>query len=172
MATLSHWERLCILFLLHKEHIKTDSTKNKELAYTSVGFKIGKGTQVFYHQNSKCHKGAATLTVIVPSCGNPLAMMNRQLAKSRAEERKYLKVGMYSISHTPGNAYHRIRSNQWQPDTAPDLTRWRQPRSFGKDRWKPLSSEDFLGYYELPNIKSDSIVGAIKDSLVRFKLLI
>ena len=30
--------------------------------------------------------------------------------------------------------------------------------------------EDFLGYYKLPNIKSDTIVGAIKDSLVRFEL--
>ena len=31
--------------------------------------------------------------------------------------------------------------------------------------------EDFLGYYELPNIKSDTIVGVIKeDSLVRFEL--
>ena len=32
--------------------------------------------------------------------------------------------------------------------------------------------EDFLGYYELPNIKSDTIVEAIKDSMVRFELLI
>ena len=30
--------------------------------------------------------------------------------------------------------------------------------------------QDFLGYYELPNIKSDTMVGAIKDSLVRFEL--
>ena len=30
--------------------------------------------------------------------------------------------------------------------------------------------EGFLGYYELPNIKRDTIVKAIKDSLVRFEL--
>ena len=30
--------------------------------------------------------------------------------------------------------------------------------------------EDFLGFYELPNIVSDTIVSAIKDSLNRFNL--
>ena len=30
--------------------------------------------------------------------------------------------------------------------------------------------EDFLGYYELPNIQSDTIVAAIEDSVIRFEL--
>ena len=30
--------------------------------------------------------------------------------------------------------------------------------------------EDFLGFYEVDNIKSDTIVAAIKDSLLRFNL--
>ena len=30
--------------------------------------------------------------------------------------------------------------------------------------------EDFVGYYELPHIKSDTVVTAIKDSLIRMKL--
>ena len=30
--------------------------------------------------------------------------------------------------------------------------------------------EDFVGYYELPDIKSDTIVTAIKDSLIRTQL--
>jgi hypothetical protein len=30
--------------------------------------------------------------------------------------------------------------------------------------------EDFLGYYQIPNIKSDTIVSAIKDALTRFEL--
>ena len=30
--------------------------------------------------------------------------------------------------------------------------------------------EDFVGYYELPDIKSDTIVTAIKDSLIRMQL--
>ena len=30
--------------------------------------------------------------------------------------------------------------------------------------------EDFIGYYELPDIKSDTIVAAIKDSLIRMQL--
>ena len=32
------------------------------------------------------------------------------------------------------------------------------------------SHEDFLGFYELPNIASDTIVSAIKDSLILFNL--
>ena len=30
--------------------------------------------------------------------------------------------------------------------------------------------EEFLGYYELPNIQSDTIVAAIKDSMISFEL--
>ena len=30
--------------------------------------------------------------------------------------------------------------------------------------------EDFVGYYELPDIKSDTIVTVIKDSLIRMHL--
>ena len=39
-------------------------------------------------------------------------------------------------------------------------------------RWlKDLSvHEDFVGYYELSDIKSDTIVTAIKDSLIRMQL--
>ena len=32
------------------------------------------------------------------------------------------------------------------------------------------AKEDFLGYYKLPNIKSDTIVAVIRDSLIRFEL--
>ena len=35
---------------------------------------------------------------------------------------------------------------------------------------KTSAKEDFLGYYEIPNIKSDTIVAVIKDSLIRFQL--
>ena len=69
--------------------LKLTAEKNKEPASTSVGFKNWKKTTECFkdHQNSKCHKGAATLVVIIPSSGDPLAMMNQQLARSRAEER-------------------------------------------------------------------------------------
>ena len=30
--------------------------------------------------------------------------------------------------------------------------------------------EDFLGFYEVPNIKSETVVSAIKDAFVRFNL--
>ena len=51
---------------------KLTAEKNKEPAYTSVGFEnCKKGPECFKdHQNSKCHKETATLAVIVPSCGD------------------------------------------------------------------------------------------------------
>ena len=33
-----------------------------------------------------------------------------------------------------------------------------------------IANEDFLGFYEIPNIKSDTIVEVIKDSMIRFEL--
>ena len=32
--------------------------------------------------------------------------------------------------------------------------------------------EDFLGYFELPDIQSDTIAAAIKDSMICFELLL
>ena len=52
---------------------KLTAEKNKEPEYTSVGFKNQKKAPECFkdHQkNSKCHKGAATSVVIVPSCGD------------------------------------------------------------------------------------------------------
>ena len=84
-----------------KKISKLKGEKNKEPAYTSIGFKNWKKASECFknHQNSKCHKGAVTLAFIVPSCGDPLAMMNHQLAKSRAEERKYQKIVMECIQY-------------------------------------------------------------------------
>ena len=43
-----HIEKDCVFcFYCIKNTSKLTAQKNKELAYTSVGFKIGKGTQVF-----------------------------------------------------------------------------------------------------------------------------
>ena len=88
-------------FYCIKNLSKLTAGKIKEPAYTLIGFKNWKKAPECFkdHQNSKFHKGAATLEIIVPSCGEPLAMMNQQLEKSRAEERKYLKVVMECIQY-------------------------------------------------------------------------
>ena len=54
-----------------KKVSKQTAEKNKEPAYTSVELKNWKKAPECFkdHQNSKSHKGTATLTVIVPSCG-------------------------------------------------------------------------------------------------------
>ena len=76
--------KILYFFLLHVERTKLTAEKNKEPANTSLGFKNWKKAAECFkdHQNSKCHKGAATLAVIFLSCGDSLVMMNQQLTKS------------------------------------------------------------------------------------------
>ena len=61
---------------------KLTAEKNKEPE--SVLFKNWeKAPECFKdHQSSKYYKGVASLAVIIPSCGDPLSMINQQLAKS------------------------------------------------------------------------------------------
>ena len=49
-----------------------ENLSKKEPAYISVGFENWKKAPECFkdHQNSKCHKEAATLAVIIPSCGD------------------------------------------------------------------------------------------------------
>ena len=98
-------EKDCIFcFYCMKNVSKLTTEKNTEPAHTLVRFEDLKNALECFkdHQNSKRYKGAATLAVIVPSCGDPLAMMNQQPAKSRAEEPKYLKFVMECIQYLSG----------------------------------------------------------------------
>ena len=77
---------------------KQRKTKNQH-TYQS-NYKLEKTPKCFKdHENSKCHKRAATLVVIIPFYGDLLAMVNQQLTKSRAEGQKYLKVVMECIHY-------------------------------------------------------------------------
>ena len=77
---------------------KQRKTKNQH-TYQS-NYKLEKTPKCFKdHENSKCHKRAATLVVIIPFYGDLLAMVNQQLTKSRAEGQKYLKVVMERIHY-------------------------------------------------------------------------
>ena len=214
-----------------KSASKLTAEKNKESANTSLGFKNWKKTHECFkdHENGKCHKGAVTLAVIVPSCGDPFPMINQQLAKSRAEERKYLKVVIECIHYLapqgmPIRRSDHIRDNLTQPlilrgkDNSGFLEKISSASASNKrkythqdyqnelitlmanevlrsklsliklskffniicDEYSDVSNKEqlsfcmrwinedlspvvFLGYYELPNIKSNNIIGAIKD---------
>ena len=217
----------------------TGKEKNKEPACISVGFKNWKkGPECFKeHQNSKCHKVSTTLEIIVPSCGDAVAMMNESLSKSQSEERQYLKVVMECIQYLARQGI-ALRGNDHIDDNLtqllllrskdnPEVTkRLSAPSTANKRKYKHQdyqneflslmanqvlraklnairqskcfsiicdeysdtsnkeklsfcvrwieenlkSIEDFLGCYEFPNIQSDTIVAAIKDSMIRFEL--
>ena len=225
-------------FYCMKSFSKLTAEGNKEPAFTSIGFKNWKKALDSFkeHQNSKCHKGAVTLEVIVPSCGDPLAMMNQKLEDSRMKERRYLRIVVECIQylarqglpfrgsdHVDDNLTqllilrgkdnpevlqriscslpnqrkftHQDFQNEFITLMANDVLRKKLELiklskffSIICDKYTDVSNkeqlsfcvrwvhenltpkEDFLGYYEIPNIKSDTIVQAIKDSLIRFQL--
>ena len=62
------------------------------------------------------HKGAATLAVIIPSCGDPLFSCDESTAvKIKSTEAKISEScnAMHSISSTPVNAYRIISVTTW-----------------------------------------------------------
>ena len=75
----------CFYCMKHSSKLTTE--KNKDPAFITAGFKSWhKALECFKdHQKSKCHRGAATFEVIVPSCSDPSTMMSEQLA---SQERK------------------------------------------------------------------------------------
>ena len=100
----------------------TGTEKNKELAYVSAGFKNWKKAPECFkqHQNSKCYNVSATLEIIVPSCGDAVAMMNENLSKSQSEERQYLKVVMECIQYLARQAM-ALRGNDHVDDNLAQL---------------------------------------------------
>ena len=63
-----------------------------EEAYINKGFSAWKKAPKCFqaHQESKCHKDAALHQLIVPKCQDVGELLDNQLLKKRAEERKYL----------------------------------------------------------------------------------
>ena len=228
-------------FYCMKHESKLTAEKNKDPAYITNGFKNWKKAPECFkdHQNSKCHRGATTFEVIVPSCNDPSTMLSEQLLKSRAEERQYLKALMECIqflarqglplrgsdhiddnlsqllllrskdnptilkklsSHTSANNRkftHQDYQNEILSLMANEVLRTKLKAikestyySIMCDEYTDVANkeqlsfcirwideylsakEDFLGYYELPNIKSDTIFTVIKDCLLRFGLSI
>ena len=91
-----------------KHSSKLTIEKKKDPAFIAAGFKSWhKALECFKdHQNSKCHRGAATFEVIVPSCSDPSTMMSEQLTKSRAVSKSI--NGLYPISCSSRVATQRI----------------------------------------------------------------
>ena len=89
-----------------KHESKLTAEKNKE-----QGFKYwNKAPDCFkHHQNSKSH----SFEIMVPSCNDPSAILNEQLAKSKSTEQQYLKTVMECIQYLAHRvAIKRIGSYQ------------------------------------------------------------
>ena len=105
-------EKDCLFcFYCMKNISKLTAEKNKEPTYTSIEFKNWKKAPECFkdHQNSKYHKEAAILAVIL--CWS----FNYDESKAGKIKSRRAKIfescnRVYSISRTPGNAYQRIRS--------------------------------------------------------------
>ena len=75
------------------------SERNKETAYTSDGFSSWKKAPQCFdkHQETKCHKSAASMEVVVTKCGNVGEMLSQGVLESHKRERKYLMDLMRSL---------------------------------------------------------------------------
>ena len=65
---------------------------SKEDAYITKGFSSWKKAPKCFqiHQDSGCHKTASSYQLIIPQCRDVAELMDTQLTKKRATERKYL----------------------------------------------------------------------------------
>ena len=225
---------LCAYCMKHDKNDGLLSERNKEQAYTSVGFNSWKKAPKCFetHQQTNCHKAAASLEIVVARCSDVAELTNQNIADSRQNERKYLadvirclrflaRQGM-AIQGNPGNdnftqlllllatkdpsiqsKLERSRLKYTHNDIQNELldlmaqhvireklTEIKQNNFFAimADEYTDISNleqlsiclrtvsdnleiqEDFLGFYELTNIKSDTIVQAIEDILLRLCL--
>ena len=185
------------------------------------------------HQDSACHKAASSYQLIIPRCHNVGELMDSQLTKRRAGQRKYLirvirclrYLGRQGIAfqgsdgndnftqllrllgtndtniadHLKGKSGYKYTHSDVQNEilnimanlTLQEKLKVIQERQFFSiigDEGTDVSNkeqlsfclrtvdenldpfEDFIGFYELENIKSNTIVRVIKDILIRLNL--
>ena len=66
--------------------------RSKEQAYISAGFNAWKKAPKCFetHQQTNCHKAAASLETVVGRCSDVVELTNQSIADSRQSDRKYL----------------------------------------------------------------------------------
>jgi hypothetical protein len=209
--------------------------RSKEDAYIIKGFSSWKKAPKCFqaHQDSACHKTASAYQLIIPQCRDVGELMDSQLTKRRATERKYLLkviqclryLGRQGIAlqgsdgndnltqllrllgtndqnilnHLDGKTGYKYIHSDVQNEilnimatlTLQEKLKVIQERRFFSiiaDEGTDVSNkeqlsfclrtvddnldpfEDFIGFHQLENIKSDTIVRVIKDILVRLNL--
>ena len=204
--------------------------RSKEQAYTSAGFNAWKKAPKCFetHQQTNCHRAAASLETVVARCSDVVEVTNQSIADSRQSDHKYLvdvirclrflaRQGMAMLGN-PGedNFTQLLLLSTKDPSIWSKLERsclkythndsqnelldlmaqhviQEKLREIKKNNFFAImvheytdignleqlsiclrtvsdnleSQEDFFGFYELTNIKSDTIVNAIKDILLR-----
>ena len=151
------------------------------------------------HQQSKCHRSAVTYEAIVPQCRKALEMidenkkkwkeLNRRIFLTILETFQYLARHGLAVRGYDDDESNFIQLLRLQSKKFPELTACSQLHfSVMCDEYTDVSnkeqltfcmrwvnndleiSEKFLGFYEIPDIKSSIIVTVMKDILLRYQL--
>ena len=205
--------------------------RSKEQAYISAGFNAWKKAPKCFetHQQTNCHKAAASLETVVARCSDVVELTNQSIADSRQSDRKYLvdvirclrflarqgmailgnpgednftqlllllstkdpsirsKLERSRLKYTHNDIQNELLDLMAQHVIREKLTEIKKNNFFAimVDEYTDIGNleqlsiclrtvsdnleiqEDFLAFYELTNIKSDTIVHAIKDIMLR-----
>ena len=128
---------------------------NKGDVYIKKGFSSWKkAPNCFYgYKNPLCYKTAASYHLVVPQCADVGESMDSQLVQRRQLECKYLpEVTIFSMMADEGTDKSNLEELSFCARTVDDDLN---------------VEEDYLGFYEFDHIKSETVVKAIKDNLMR-----
>ena len=209
------------------------SERNKEQAYISIGVNSWKKAPKCFedHQDSKCHKTATCMEILVPKCGDAKEMTDKIIADSRENERKHLinvirclrflgrqgiaiqgnadrdnltqllllgskdptivtNLNKARLKYTHHDIQNEILDIMSQHVIREKLKEIQKNRFYSImcDEYRDITNleqlsfclrsvtdnlvvqEDFMGFYQVNDIKSETLVDAIKDILLRFNL--
>ena len=144
-------------FVCKRRHSKLKG--NVEKSFTTAGYSDWKHALSSFdeHQVASYHRLAMTYEVIVPQCGD---------VKEAQNESTTSQMELNDIAVNIRNNFYSIICDEYT-----DISN-KEQLSFCI-RWVDkflVAHEEFLGFYEVPNTKIETLVKIIKDILLRFQL--
>ncbi|XP_076343198.1 zinc finger MYM-type protein 1-like [Tachypleus tridentatus] len=178
---------LCHTCLLAEKEQKLNA-KYKESALLRDGFSNWKKAREKFrdHQMSQCHKMAVENVMVLPkTCSDIGEMLDMTLGEEKKESRsnmakiikniqflnEILEVMALQVLRDVASCIRNGRYFSILADECTDVANKEQLTiciRWIDDNLEP--HEDFIGFYEIPTIKADTIVLAIKDAIIRMNL--
>ena len=168
---------LCFLCVRAEKKGYVTGELSKEQAYISKGFKSWKKAPKCFkkHEQSKKHSTAKTYEILVPRCADVGDMLSEVKQKHKFTHVDYQLELLTLMSNQvlrailipiKENGIYSLMSNEWT-----DIANLERLSICVRTVNGNLEVfERFLGFYEIPNIRREVIVTAIKDALIQMQL--